>query len=86
MAELQTQPQPAQRSASALDELMQGAKALQAIQAQAAQDALRLPNPRLDMPEAGATFFLRDNGDGTFTKFDPNGRMLADSVKASGKE
>ncbi len=80
------QPRAPERSASALNELMEGAKALQAIQAQAAQDAMRLPNPRLDMPEPGATFFLMGNGDGTFTKLDPNGNVLADSVKASGKE
>lgn len=65
---------------SALSDLMEGAKALQAVQAQAAQDALRLPNPRLDHPQ-GPTTFLRPNGDGTFQRVDPNGNVLEDSVK-----
>lgn len=74
-------PRAPDRSASALAEVMEGAKALQALQAQAAQEAMRLPNPRLDMPEPGATVFLRDNGDGTMTAVDPNGEVLKADMK-----
>lgn len=53
-------PKPAPSTAGALNELMEGAKALQAIQAQAAQDALRLPNPRLDEAQPGHYFLMPD--------------------------
>jgi len=63
-------------TAAALADLMEGAKALQAVQQQAAIDAQRLPNPRLDQPEAGTTKFIRDNGDQTFTVLMPNGDIV----------
>lgn len=61
-----------ERSASALNELMEGAKALQAIQAQAAQDAMRLPEPRLDEAQEGH-YFLASDGE---TKIDANGNPV----------
>lgn len=57
------------RSAGALAELMEGAKALQTIQAQAAQDAMRLPEPRLDEAQPGHHFLMPDG-----RKVDANGQ------------
>jgi hypothetical protein len=72
MADEKDKPQA--RSASALNELMEGAKALQAIQAQAAQDAMRLPEPRLDEAQEGH-YFLASDGE---TKIDANGMPMKD--------
>ncbi len=58
-------------NAGALAELMEGAKALQSIQAQAAQDAMRLPNPRLDEAQEGHHFLLPDG-----RKVDAEGREV----------
>lgn len=63
--------QPPRGSATALHELMEGAKALQAIQQQAAQDAMRLPNPRLDDPQPGHHFLTPDG-----RKVDSEGREV----------
>jgi hypothetical protein len=59
---------PAARQTSALAELMEGARALQAVQAQVAQEALRLPEPRLDEADAGYHFETPDG-----RKVDANG-------------
>ncbi len=60
------------RSASALGELMEGAKALQTIQAQAAQEAMKLPEPRLDYADDGHYFLAADGK----TKIDANGNPI----------
>jgi len=57
-------PPAADRSAGALAELMEGAKALQTIQAQVAQDAMRLPEPRLDEAGPGHHFVTPDGRKG----------------------
>lgn len=59
------------RQSTALAELMEGAKALQAVQAQAAQEALRLPEPRLDEAQPGYHFLTADG-----RKVDANGQEV----------
>jgi hypothetical protein len=59
--------------------LVSAASALQVVQAQAALEAMKLPDQRLDdaSDEGGAPgYTLRDDGDGKFTKVDSEGREV----------
>ena len=71
----------------ALASVLSSAKALEVLNEQARRESMQLPAKRLDdartyIEANGAYFHLRDNGDGTVTPVDPNGKELGDAVKA----
>ena len=83
----QGRPATTERSAPAsppVDEfgrLVSAASALQVVQAQAALEAMKLPDKRLDdASESGGApgYTLRDDGDGKFTKVNSEGKEVKD--------